>query len=561
MTVTADRESRVVVSNAGFANPIPLDQFVKSSLHLRVYADEAELTEGVDYSVAGILDPDGVEVTILSPGLAIAPTVWVVEHRPPVEQGSDLSLGGRFGLAYEQALDDVVRMLQSFQDRLDRGVRLSVTAPPGVDAGQLPPPVANNLVGWNATATGMENKGTVPQLQIVATYIVEVVNVSVNMASVLAVEANESDISTVASDIANVSAVGANIAAVQTVNTNMASILAVEANESDISTVAANVADVSAVGANIAAVQTVATDIADVNAVATDIADVSTAAANIAAIQAAPGAASSAAGSASLAGKWATEAEDVVVTGGLYSAYHWAQKAASVVTGGVATAIHAADGKATPVDADELGLADSAASWSLKKLTWANLKATLASTFLPLTGGTMTGPLVLPASTTAAPSLHIEPGIDPTAPANGDVWFAGAGSGLRLHRDGSTVGLWDSASLSLIPKAEAEAGTSTTNRLWSAERVAQAIAALTPPAPVGLYTGSDKDETVFPVGHHLWVFASDTNRNGTVVPYTHGVNAREYTGGSGAIAIAGTWRSRGQSGATGNENLLAQRVA
>jgi hypothetical protein len=41
----------------------------------------------------------------------------------------------------------------------------------------------------------------------------------------------------------------------------------------------------------------------------------------------------------------------------------------------VAPATHAATSKATPVDADEMPLADSAASFVLKKLTWANLKA------------------------------------------------------------------------------------------------------------------------------------------------------------------------------------------
>ena len=43
--------------------------------------------------------------------------------------------------------------------------------------------------------------------------------------------------------------------------------------------------------------------------------------------------------------------------------------------------IHAATSKATPVDADELGLVDSAAANGLKKLTWANLKATLLAYF------------------------------------------------------------------------------------------------------------------------------------------------------------------------------------
>lgn len=43
----------------------------------------------------------------------------------------------------------------------------------------------------------------------------------------------------------------------------------------------------------------------------------------------------------------------------------------------IAPGTHAATSKATPVDADELPLVDSAASNVLKKLTWANLKATL----------------------------------------------------------------------------------------------------------------------------------------------------------------------------------------
>ena len=47
--------------------------------------------------------------------------------------------------------------------------------------------------------------------------------------------------------------------------------------------------------------------------------------------------------------------------------------------GSTAAETHAAASKATPVDADELPLADSASSFSLKKLTWANLKATLAT--------------------------------------------------------------------------------------------------------------------------------------------------------------------------------------
>ena len=46
-----------------------------------------------------------------------------------------------------------------------------------------------------------------------------------------------------------------------------------------------------------------------------------------------------------------------------------------------ASETHAATDKATPVDADEFPLVDSAASWVLKKLTWANLKAAIQALF------------------------------------------------------------------------------------------------------------------------------------------------------------------------------------
>lgn len=57
--------------------------------------------------------------------------------------------------------------------------------------------------------------------------------------------------------------------------------------------------------------------------------------------------------------------------------------------------IHNASNKTTPVDADEIGLVDSAASWALKRLTWANLKTAIgtyiASLTATLTNKTMSG--------------------------------------------------------------------------------------------------------------------------------------------------------------------------
>ena len=66
-------------------------------------------------------------------------------------------------------------------------------------------------------------------------------------------------------------------------------------------------------------------------------------------------------------------------------------------TSDVAAAIHAATSKATPVDADELALVDSADSFGLKKLTWANLKAT-AKTYFDTLYVAVSGVLGTPAS-------------------------------------------------------------------------------------------------------------------------------------------------------------------
>lgn len=76
----------------------------------------------------------------------------------------------------------------------------------------------------------------------------------------------------------------------------------------------------------------------------------------------------------------------------------------------IGSLIHGATAKTTPVDADELGLIDSAASNALKRLTWANLKATLKTYFdtlyAPVGGGS--GALTLLAVLTASNNATID---------------------------------------------------------------------------------------------------------------------------------------------------------
>lgn len=98
----------------------------------------------------------------------------------------------------------------------------------------------------------------------------------------------------------------------------------------------------------------------------------------------------------------------------------------------------AATSKAAPVDADAFPITDSAASNGLKKLTWANLKASLKTYFdtvypslsaaLLRAGGTMTGKLTLDGN--PADDLHAAPKqyVDGMALGVGQAWQDVSGS-------------------------------------------------------------------------------------------------------------------------------------
>lgn len=76
----------------------------------------------------------------------------------------------------------------------------------------------------------------------------------------------------------------------------------------------------------------------------------------------------------------------------------------------LAALVHAASSKATPIDADEIVAADSAASFGLKKFTWVNIKATLKTYFDTLYTATGT------AITSVVAGTGIS--VDNTDPAN-----------------------------------------------------------------------------------------------------------------------------------------------
>ena len=86
-----------------------------------------------------------------------------------------------------------------------------------------------------------------------------------------------------------------------------------------------------------------------------------------------------------------TQSADTLTDGSTNKAYTGTEqtKLEGITAGADPTGatIHAAASKTTPIDADELGLIDTAASNALKRLTWANLKATLWTSLGALIAG------------------------------------------------------------------------------------------------------------------------------------------------------------------------------
>lgn len=325
-------------------------------------------------------------------------------------------------IVFDSAVDNVlyiqieIRVVDTTAELIDSPSNIALVAASIADVST----VADSILDVNTVA---DNIGAVQNTSAISANITTVAGVSGNVTTVANSIAN---VNTTAINIANVNAVGldlleptseintvaVNIADVNTVGLAIASVNTVAGISGNVTTVAGVSGNVTTVANSIANVNTNAINIADINSVATTIvpniaeilladenATTATAQAGIATTQATN--ASSSATQAQLsewvaeaerltADSYATEAEDtfvnLVTSNGDgtftytpttdYSALHWAAKSMS---GDIAPIIHAATAKTTLVDADEFAIADSAATFGLKKLTWANLKATITA--------------------------------------------------------------------------------------------------------------------------------------------------------------------------------------
>jgi hypothetical protein len=107
----------------------------------------------------------------------------------------------------------------------------------------------------------------------------------------------------------------------------------------------------------------------------------------------------------------------------------------------IAPGVHAASSKATPVDADELAMTDSAGSFGLVRLTWANLKSSIL-TYLNVSGGT-SGQVLTKNSATALDYSWVTPAVNVSGPGSavvdGQVVLFSGTTGNAIRSSGLTL--------------------------------------------------------------------------------------------------------------------------
>ena len=114
------------------------------------------LAYGVDYTVE--IDSDGVggTVTLVNPAAVGLGTLTIYRETTKTQE-SDYDDYNQFPAnTLEEDLDKLTLTAQENAEAVDRSMHLPISVT-GIDV-ELPVPVANKVLGWNTTGTGIENK-------------------------------------------------------------------------------------------------------------------------------------------------------------------------------------------------------------------------------------------------------------------------------------------------------------------------------------------------------------------------------------------------------------------
>lgn len=116
------------------------------------------LNDPAGYTVTGVGEDAGGTIVLTAGNLANG-TVLTIRRVMDIKQETDISnQGPSFRRTLEDTYDTSRMIDQQLANDIDGSVRLAETVSPSDVSTQMPVPVGNTLLGWNASGTAIENK-------------------------------------------------------------------------------------------------------------------------------------------------------------------------------------------------------------------------------------------------------------------------------------------------------------------------------------------------------------------------------------------------------------------
>lgn len=154
MAVTNQTPRNVSTATAG-ATVFPYSFKVISAGDLHVEVDGVAKTLDVDYTVSGVGNDAGGDVTFLA-AMAGGEVVARKRNMAYERQADYQNLGDLRSSTLNNDQDAPVLMIQQLAESVGRALRVPVASGGSVNA-ELPPPVAGKVLAWNSTGTGVIN--------------------------------------------------------------------------------------------------------------------------------------------------------------------------------------------------------------------------------------------------------------------------------------------------------------------------------------------------------------------------------------------------------------------